>query len=116
MRILTKIVVISFCITSCSNPNSFNVSKVLDGNTIELTNGVKVTLDNIEKSDANIRIIERYISGKVYLFDNNNDEISRINNDNISAIVYNSDGDCINDFLKSFYIRHFTFGINFFGV
>jgi aspartyl protease family protein len=100
MKALLKIITIFLCFSSCANSNSYQVSKIVDGNTIELTNGVKVTLDNTEKSNENIRIIERYVQGKIFLFDNNNDEISKINDENISAIVYNSDGDCINDLLK----------------
>lgn len=84
---------------SCSSNNSFTTSKILNGNTIVLNNGITVNLLNVSNSESNIKILEHYLNGAILLFDENNDEITQFSSDNISAIIYNSDGDCINELL-----------------
>lgn len=84
---------------SCSSNNSFTTSKILNGNTIVLNNGITVNLLNVSNSESNIKILEHYLTGAILLFDENNDEITQFSSDNISAIIYNSDGDCINELL-----------------
>ena len=84
---------------SCSSNNSFTASKILNGNTIVLNNGITVSLLNVSNNESNIKILEHYLNGAILLFDENNDEITQFSSDNISAIIYNSDGDCINELL-----------------
>lgn len=84
---------------SCSSDNSFTTSKILNGNTIVLNNGITVNLLNVSNNESNIKILEHYLTGAILLFDENNDEITQFSSDNISAIIYNSDGDCINELL-----------------
>lgn len=88
-----------FLLLSCGNNNSFIASKILNGNTIVLNNGITVSLLNVSKNESNIKILEHYLNGSILLFDENNDEITQFSSDNISAIIYNSDGDCINELL-----------------
>jgi len=84
---------------SCSSNNSFTASKILNGNTIVLNNGITVNLINVSNNESNIKILEHYLNGSILLFNANNDEITQFSSDNISAIIYNSDGDCINELL-----------------
>jgi len=86
-------------LVSCGNKNSFTASKILNGNTIVLNNGITVSLLNVSNNESNIIILEHYLNGSILLFDENNDEINQFSSDNISAIIYNSDGDCINELL-----------------
>jgi aspartyl protease family protein len=86
---------------SCGHDNTFSVSKIINGNTIELENGVLVTLEKVNNNQGNINILERYANGGVLLYDSNAEKISSFSSDQISAIVYNSDGDCINELLAS---------------
>lgn len=83
---------------SCGG-NNFSVSKIIDGNSFELTNGVTVTLEDVSKNQDNIKILERYLNGEILLFDNNQEQIKTFASDHITAKVYNSDGDCVNDLL-----------------
>ena len=99
MRFKYLISIAILLINSCNNSNSYSVSKIVDGNTIELTNGVIVSLADIDKSQDNIKILEKYTKGNILLYDENNDEIANFSSDHISAIVFNSDGDCINKLL-----------------
>lgn len=100
MRKNLFIVILVCFLYSCHIENSYTVSEIIDGNSLELSNGTTVILEGIEKSDENIKILERYTRGIVHLYDKNNEEISKPASDKISAVVYNSDGDCINDLLK----------------
>lgn len=84
---------------SCGSNNTFTASKILNGNTIVLNNGITVSLLNVSNNESNIKILEHYLNGSILLFDENNDEITQFSSDNISAIIYNSDGDCINELL-----------------
>ena len=88
-------------LVSCNANNSFTVSKLLNGNTIVLSNGITVNLINVSNTESNIKILEHYLKGDILLYDFNNDEISQFSSDKISAIIYNSDGDCINELLTS---------------
>jgi aspartyl protease family protein len=90
-------------ITSCSIENSYTVTKVINGNSILISNGVLVTLLNVENSQENKTILNRYLQGKLLIHDKNNFPISKFTSDKIDAIVYNSDGDCINDLLTDIY-------------
>ncbi len=85
---------------SCGSNNTYTTSKILNGNTIVLNNGITVSLLNVSNSESNIKILEHYLTGAILLFDENNDEITQFSSDNISAIIYNSDGDCINELLE----------------
>lgn len=91
--------ILLFLLVSCGNKNSFTASKIINGNTIVLNNGITVNLLNVSNSESNIKILEHYMTGAILLFDENNDEITQFSSDNISAIIYNSDGDCINELL-----------------
>jgi aspartyl protease family protein len=92
--------ILLFILVSCGNKNSFTASKILNGNTIVLNNGITVSLLNVSNSESNIKIFEHYLTSAILLFDENNDEITQFSSDNISAIIYNSDGDCINELLE----------------
>jgi len=91
--------ILLFLLVSCGNKNSFTASKILNGNTIVLNNGITVSLLNVSNNESNIIILEHYLNGSILLFDENNDEINQFSSDNISAIIYNSDGDCFNELL-----------------
>lgn len=98
---MKKILYISIAIlfSSCGR-NNFSASKIINGNTFELSNGVTVTLDNVGNNIENVKILERYLKGKILLYDENNEEIKNFKSDNITAYAYNSDGDCINELLS----------------
>jgi aspartyl protease family protein len=98
---MKKLLLISviFFLSSCGG-NKFTVTKIIDGNTIELSNGVTVTLDKVANSPENIKILERYLRGKILLYDASNEEIKDFSSDHITAMVYNSDGDCVNNLLS----------------
>lgn len=83
---------------SCGSRN-YTATKVIDGNSFELSNGVTVTLANVGKNTENIKILERYLRGNILLYDDVNEEIKNFSSDNITAWVYNSDGDCVNNLL-----------------
>lgn len=91
-------IIVSIFFLSCAG-NNFSVTNIINGNTIELSNGVKVKLDNVANNQENVKILERYLKGKISLFDANNEEINDFSSEQVTAIVYNSDGDCINDLL-----------------
>lgn len=95
-----RLLFISFLLFSCTGGNLYTVSRIIDGNSLELSNGVIVTLLGVEKSDENIKVIQHYTNGKIHIYDRNNEEISKFTQSNVSAIIYNSDGDCINDLLR----------------
>jgi aspartyl protease family protein len=99
---MRKTVIISFILFlfSCGSRN-FTATKVIDGNSFELSNGVIVTLSNVGKNSENIKILERYLRGNVLLYDNSNEEIKIFSSDQITALVYNSDGVCVNNLLSS---------------
>lgn len=99
---MRKLLIISliFFLSACGG-NHFSVSKIIDGNTFELSNGVTVTLDKVENSKDNIKILERYLRGDILLYDENNEEITNFSSDHITAMVYNSNGDCVNNLLSS---------------
>jgi len=98
---VNKIIIICGIIflTSCSE-NKFSVSKIIDGNTFELNNGIIVTLDKVNKSQENLTILERYLKGKILLYDENNEEIKQFALDHITARVFNSEGDCVKNLLS----------------
>jgi aspartyl protease family protein len=91
--------ILGLLLISCGSNNSFTASKILNGNTIVLNNGITVSLLYVSNDESNIKILEHYLNGAILLFDKNNDEITQFSSDNISAIIYNSDGDCINELL-----------------
>jgi aspartyl protease family protein len=90
-------------LVSCSIENSYTVTKVINGNSILISNGVQVTLFNVENSQENMTILNRYLQGKLLIYDKNDFPISKFTSDKVDAIVYNSDGDCINDLLTDIY-------------
>lgn len=98
IRLITILVSINL-LGACQSVNSFKVARIVDGNSLELSNGVIIDLEGVKEFDQNIMILERYVKGNVELFDGENQEITNLNKSRISAIVYNSDGDCINDLL-----------------
>lgn len=98
MKQISYLILFLFLV-SCSSNNSFTASKILNGNTIVLNNGITVNLINVSNNESNIKILEHYLVGGILLFNANNDEITQFSSDNISAIIYNSDGDCINELL-----------------
>lgn len=100
MKKFITLMILGLCV-SCNTNNSFTVSKILNGNTIVLSNGITVNLINVSNTESNIKILEHYLTGNILLYDFNNDEISQFSSDKISAIIYNSDGDCINELLTS---------------
>jgi len=97
MKKLLFLSLISFLL-SCGG-SIHNATKVIDGNSFELSNGVIVTLANVGKNAENIKILERYLIGNILLYDDANEEIKSFSSDNITAWVYNSDGDCVNNLL-----------------
>ncbi|MCX6244677.1 MAG: retropepsin-like aspartic protease [Bacteroidetes bacterium] len=99
MRAVKLFILLLIVFTSCNNSNSFSVSKIIDGNTVEISNGLVVKLNNVSPTAENVKILERYLKGNIYLYDENNDEITKFSSDQISAVIYNSDGDCINDII-----------------
>jgi aspartyl protease family protein len=97
MKNLLFYLLISFSL-SCGS-SILKATKVLNGNSFELSNGVRVTLANVEENAENIKILERYLIGNILLYDDANEEIKSFSSDNIIAWVYNSDGDCVNSLL-----------------
>lgn len=85
-------------IQSCGDQD-FSVSKIVNGNTIELSNGITVVLSNVAPEEGNVKILERYLKGKITLYDKDSSQIESFTTDRVVAIVYNSDGDCINELL-----------------
>jgi len=100
MKLKKNFLLSLFIISGCGGENSFSVSKIIDGNSFELNNGIIVTLENVGNNKDNIKILERYLRGNILLYDENNEEINNFNSDHIKAFVYNSDGDCINQLLS----------------
>lgn len=92
-------IILTAIISSCGG-GKFTVSKVIDGNSFELSNGIVVTLSNVGKNPENIKILERYLRGTILLYDESNEEINDFASDNITALVYNSNGDCVNFLLS----------------
>lgn len=86
-------------ITACSD-SRFAISRVIDGNTVELANGIRVILANVEKNEGNIKILERYCRGEIVLLDETKEEIKAFSSGVVIAFVYNADGDCVNDLLS----------------
>lgn len=78
----------------CTN-DSFVITKVIDGNSIELSNGVIVSLDGVSEDNANTRLLERYVGVEVYLFDRNNDPIESPSPEEY-LYLYDVDGENIN--------------------
>jgi aspartyl protease family protein len=74
----------------------FTVTRIIDGNTMELSNGIVVSLSGVQKNEDNVKILERYLKGSILLYDNNDEEITSFSQDHISAKVFNADGDCVN--------------------
>ncbi len=99
MRIIGLLVLIIMA-QSCGNTNSFGISRVIDGNSVHLSNGIIVTLIDVAKNESNVKILERYATGSILLYDRNSEQINEFSTDKISATIYNSDGDCINDLLS----------------
>lgn len=99
MRLIKLFIFLVILFTSCGNDNSFSVTKIIDGNTIEISNGITVKLKDVQNTPENIKILERYLKGSILLYDDNNDEITQFSSDQISAVIYNSDGDCVNQLL-----------------
>lgn len=95
----TIVISFTFFLFSCGSGN-FTATKVIDGNSFELSNGITVALYHVGKNAENIKILERYLQGNIFLYDNSNVEIESFSSDQISAMVYNSDGDCVNDLLS----------------
>lgn len=88
---------ILFC--SCNSDSGFYVYRIVDGKTIELTNGSLITLKDVVNNSENIKILEHYAKGHIDLFDSNSNELAAQEVNNASVIAYNSDGDCLNDLL-----------------
>ena len=84
---------------SCSSLNTFTTSRIINGNTIVLNNGVRINLTNVSDDESNIKILEHYLTGDILLFDSHGERITNFSSDSISAIIYNSEGDCINELL-----------------
>jgi aspartyl protease family protein len=86
-------------LSSCNNENSFYATKIIDGNTIVLSNGITVNLIDVQDNQGNIKILEHYLTGNILLYSENHEEISQFSSDIISSYIYNSDGDCLNELL-----------------
>lgn len=98
---MKKLIFITFLslLLSCKNQNH-TATRVIDGNSFELSNGITITLANVGNNAQNIKILERYLMGNILLYDEGNFEINNFSSDHITAWVYNSDGDCVNNLLK----------------
>jgi len=96
----SKIALIFLFVLSTCTTNKFAVINIVDGNTLELSNGIIVTLDHVNKNEENVKIMQRYLRGEVILFNERDEEIKTFSTDRITAIVFNSDGDCINNLLS----------------
>jgi aspartyl protease family protein len=94
-----KLLILLLCCCSCGGNSGYSVARIIDGQSIELTNGTIIELLNVGNTPENSRILERYIKGKVVLFDKDSEEITHITTSRLPAIVYNSNGDCINELL-----------------
>jgi aspartyl protease family protein len=94
------LIVFAFLV-GCGHDNSFSVSRIINGNSIELENGSVVVLDNIQDSKDNMKILERYTTGRIQLYDAGGGEITSLPAEPVNAIVYNKDGDCLNELLKA---------------
>jgi len=101
MRRFISLLYIFLILPSCNYDNSFYASKIIDGNTIVLSNGITVNLIDVEDNQSNIIILEHYLTGNILLYDKYKEEISHFDSDVISAVIFNSDGDCINELLVS---------------
>ncbi len=99
MKKLIIIIIISG-VFSCNYDNSVLVKNIINGNTIELTNGLTVKLLGVQNEESNIKILNHYLKGGIYLYDENNYEIFSNQENFISAIIYNEDGDCVNQILS----------------
>lgn len=84
---------------SCGRSN-YKATRVIDGNSFELSNGITVTLYNVKNNPGNIEELESYLRGTILLYDSNNIEISTYSSNHVIALVYNSDGECLNKLLS----------------
>ena len=96
---LKYLVILLFSLYGCSNKDYLTINKILDGNKVELSNGVTVVLENVKPNQENIKILERYLIGDVLVYDTNNDPITKFTSETVSGFVYNSDGDCVNSII-----------------
>lgn len=99
MKIL-KITIIITLFCSCSS-NKFYVSKIVDGNSIELNNGVIITLLEVEKRKENIEDLEKYLNKKVLIYNKSNERITQFDSDNLGAFVFDYNGECLNKNLQN---------------
>jgi aspartyl protease family protein len=97
ISLMTIVMILSSC-----GENNFSATGVISGNLFQLSNGIVVELANVSDSESNIKILERYLTDEILLYDTRtHNQIQSFNSDTVSAIVYNSDGDCLNDLLTA---------------
>jgi len=101
MRWTIQLIVL-FLLISCSGSNYYIVSDIVDGNKIQLSNGLRVILEDVDNVSSNIPILKKEIlSKKVYLYDRYQEEITSFNNGWVRAFIYDEDGKCINELFMS---------------
>jgi S1-C subfamily serine protease len=89
-----------FLISSCDD-HSFVVSRVVDGNTIELKNGLSVDLSDVNEDPKNEAILATLLNKKIFLVDENDDRIEKFTSDRITAYIYTEEGEYINLLIKA---------------
>lgn len=87
-------------LVACDDDQFLTMSKVIDGNTIQLDNGITVSLAGVSKNPQNIPVIRKYLSGHLVIMDQTRQPVEDFNTDHISAFVFNADGDEINRILE----------------
>jgi aspartyl protease family protein len=95
----TCFVLLLLLLGSCESDNFNTVERIVDGNTVQLDNGVSVSLAGVAKNDENIPILKRYLSGSVVLLDARHHRIEDFNSAHISALIYNANGEQLNQML-----------------
>lgn len=84
---------------ACNGSNSFLLLKVIDGNTIQLSNGVIVKLKGVQKNPQNVPVLDHYLAGPIVFLNAQNEEIDEFTSDHIEATAFNNDGDDVNKLL-----------------
>ena len=100
MRKIFSYILLCLLFTNCTGDNTFTLTKVESGNKILISNGIEIRLIGVDDIEENRSSLNKYLNNEILIYDQNIKPINKFYGSSIKALIYNLDGDCINELLK----------------